>query len=639
MPFRPLSKSALTSALLLSPLFLSSNQAMSADLIVSAQRMPQEITESSAQVIKLDKEDIEALGASDIGDILASISAVQVSGDSIGVRGFNDQLAGNNVLIILNGRRLNLPDLANPDLSVIPVSQIQSIEVLTGNTGVIYGDQAVAAVIHITTSANPEAQVTVNADSFGGRSINVNQGFGSDEQWIGVSVTAEQLDGYRDNTDGTLYTGRLDGKHTNRFGANDWFLQATIKDQALPGALSLAELEADPTDSNTNFLNDYLKSTDYSLGTIQTTNLGNMDWTNEAFYMIYDYESTSSSSYGASTFVGEIDKSSIEYNSRLKVNSPLNLLLGADLQQSKLDYQLEYTVRDNTQTRAAVFSQVEIPVSKASIKVGARFENVTDDITDQLLYVTGETIGNSATAFDISVSQRLSDELDVSFEAGQNFRFAKIDEQAYTSPGVLGLKPQTGQQVSAAANWKTESVHLSLNLFQIVTQDEIIFDPNATKPIGAYFDGANVNADESSRLGASVSSKIQLQNQSLRLGLDWLDATFESGINNGNTIPWTSEWTATATYMQNINPSLQGTIGTRYESAKFLSGDDANSLEPTDATTKLNTSIQWIDGSWKVTASIDNLLNNSSFNSAYNYGAYYPADGRKYSLSVTKTGF
>nr|MBF4333623.1 TonB-dependent receptor [Vibrio anguillarum] len=89
-----------------------------------------------------------------------------------------------------------------------------------------------------------------------------------------------------------------------------------------------------------------------------------------------------------------------------------------------------------------------------------------------------------------------------------NFRFAKIDEQAYTSPGVLGLKPQTGKSLEAGWGLLGDDYSIKIDVFNLQLEDEIVFDNSAPTPIGGFFPGANVNADESERNGISVSGDL-----------------------------------------------------------------------------------------------------------------------------------
>src|SRR5262249_5756351 len=107
-------------------------------------------------------QDIAHSPSNNLPDILAQVPGLQlttlfgspVNGvkTSVDLRGFG-AFATANTLILINGRRLNDIDMAQVDLSTIPLTSIERIEITRGNSGaVLYGDNAIGGVINIVTN-------------------------------------------------------------------------------------------------------------------------------------------------------------------------------------------------------------------------------------------------------------------------------------------------------------------------------------------------------------------------------------------------------------------------------------------------------------------------------------------------------
>ncbi|GAB1483627.1 hypothetical protein MASR2M78_24430 [Treponema sp.] len=68
----------------------------------------------------------------------------------VSMRGFGENSSG-RVLVLVDGRRLNNPDMQTINWLSVPLSDVERIEVLQGASSVRYGNNAVAGVINIIT--------------------------------------------------------------------------------------------------------------------------------------------------------------------------------------------------------------------------------------------------------------------------------------------------------------------------------------------------------------------------------------------------------------------------------------------------------------------------------------------------------
>ena len=112
--------------------------------------------------IIIDRKDLEKYENTPIHDILDLESGIKSrsiygsnssgSKSTLDIRGMGAQ-AKSNVLILINGQRLNNIDMSEIDFPSIPMESIDRIEIFKGNAAsVLYGDGAIGGVINIITN-------------------------------------------------------------------------------------------------------------------------------------------------------------------------------------------------------------------------------------------------------------------------------------------------------------------------------------------------------------------------------------------------------------------------------------------------------------------------------------------------------
>ena len=126
-------------------------------VVVTGTRFEQETEKIPANVAVITSEDIKKSGAQSVPDILRNLAGVNVrdlngngNNQVVDLGGFGET-ADRHVAVVINGRRVNPIDMSNVRWSLVPVDNIERIEVLYGSGAVLYGDNAMGGVINIIT--------------------------------------------------------------------------------------------------------------------------------------------------------------------------------------------------------------------------------------------------------------------------------------------------------------------------------------------------------------------------------------------------------------------------------------------------------------------------------------------------------
>ncbi len=144
----------------------SQEQATTLDRIqVTGSRIRRVDMETAQPVLTVSRTDIENQGFQSVGDILQNLavtgspalsrSSPLNAGESPGGTYVNlRNLGAQRTLVLVNGRRMGINNDGLQDLSTIPSSAVERIEVLKDGASSLYGSDAIAGVINIITRRN-----------------------------------------------------------------------------------------------------------------------------------------------------------------------------------------------------------------------------------------------------------------------------------------------------------------------------------------------------------------------------------------------------------------------------------------------------------------------------------------------------
>lgn len=149
----------LAAALLQLPLAALAQTAASApstlnEIVVTANRTPQPLSELVADVSVIDREQIERAGAVGVADLLARQPGIEItrnggpaSTTSVYLRGAEQRFTA----VYIDGVRIDSQSTGGAVWESIPLSQIDRIEVLRGPAAAVYGSDAIGGVVQLFT--------------------------------------------------------------------------------------------------------------------------------------------------------------------------------------------------------------------------------------------------------------------------------------------------------------------------------------------------------------------------------------------------------------------------------------------------------------------------------------------------------
>jgi iron complex outermembrane receptor protein len=244
------------------------------EVVVTATRYEEDISDVPADVSLIRQEDIKNSTAQNIPELLraqAGIYINDITGNrrsyTVDLRGFGEA-ASSNTLVLVDGRRLNEPDLSGVDWTEIPLDRVSRIEIIRGGRGsVLYGDNATGGVINIITKEGAEgfkAGAEVAGGSYGTLRTNVYAGGGLKD--LSVRLTGDYLtsDGYRDNSKTEAKDLGLNaGYYVNEYLKLDFSSGYHRDHTGLPGALKESDFAAGASRTDSLFPQDFSETEDY----------------------------------------------------------------------------------------------------------------------------------------------------------------------------------------------------------------------------------------------------------------------------------------------------------------------------------------------------------------------------------------
>ncbi|MDO9513167.1 MAG: TonB-dependent receptor [Elusimicrobiota bacterium] len=633
-----------------------------ATIVVTAERRDEDITKIAANIDVITSAELEKSGADSIAEILENYAGIHLRSASgneslanIDLRGFGGDNPFGKTLILLNGRRLNRPDMASINWLQIAPDSIERIEIIRGTGSALYGDNAAAGVINIITKKGfgPEkASASAKFGSFGEKTTSLNLNSSDEISSIFLNVQSRKKDGYRDRTAfGSDSAGiNISRSFRNSLNAS---LDLSFNKTAfqMPGALTEAQLSTDrkqASNTDDDGVNEYMNANI----SLEKAIAGGLFETN------FMYGEKDIASNMASFWSGGFSDSKIKtfaftprFNRKYSLGEyDSRFLCGIDYYKESLDLE-RFDDRPRT-----------TPASSAELKkdsVGFYLNNKLH-ITDNIIFTAGGRYENAqieavsvtaagAVEYDESKKHDLgAADISLLYKPGQKnkvftkfstlYRCPFTDEQAiYSGWGnkfVADLEAEKGKSAEIGSEiYFLQDLKAGLTLFRISMKNEIAWSASTNQ---------NENLDETKHDGIELSASWDISKNSKLYGnYTHSAAEFTDGQYKGKKLSLVPA--GKAFIAADISPARGLVLSAKasHTGNCYLSGDYNNEVSKLKDYTLLDISLRYKSekAPFSLFAAVENALNEKystlGYYSSWSGSTYYPSPERSFKAGVS----
>ncbi len=592
------------------------NERVFPDAVITANRIPQDPTLLPMGVSVITAEEIRSAGVADASDAIRWLGGVVTRIDTTGgrnptldIRGFGET-ASSNLVIMVDGVRVNEGDMGGAAVSWIPVDSIERIEIVRGSGAVLHGEGATAGMINIITGrgmSEDGGAVSVGAGNNGTRDARVEMRTASENWRSQIYGAALNSDNHRDNF--RVQERNALARTTWSDGGKSLSAQLGVQSQAggLPGGMNVAEFQSNPRQSfklNDNGKTDtanLLLSAELPLGVWRIgADVNHRNVQSKGYYIADGYTTDS-----------KIDTTRVGLRAWRKLpmlQAAGRFIWGLDSERWNQDKTMLNPLYGNTnvqiaQSSNALYARQELDWTPVGIKAFAGVRH-----TESYREAKGDSNGTldaSNNSWEFGLAKRVAPGAELYGRLGTSFRLPNADEFSCSygcPPSTLNLlRPQTSKDHELGYRQKYSEGYWTVRYYRSDLRDEI--------GLGADY-MTNMNFDPTRREGVEFESKIKF-NSSLRGGVQVAQrkSTFRGGQYEGKEVPLSPEQSLTANLMYQISSTQQVVLLNQWVSEQRVAGDLSNTCSqaiPSFSLTNLRYSHTF--DAWMFSGQISNLF-------------------------------
>jgi iron complex outermembrane receptor protein len=609
--------------LLLSTSAYSATTMISADdVLVSANRIERKDSDAtySSEIHSSDR--IKSSGATSLYDYLSQQSSLNIlpnygnkATPSIDMRGYGIENGYQNIVVNVDGRRINNIDQVPPLLGSISLNNIEKIEIVKGAGSVIYGDGATAGVINIYTKSKTGVTIGSSFGNFGSRSSYINAGLSEKYFDISANASNESHDGFskrdsvgnRDSFDNDTQNIKLKIKPTDRLR---FLLDATSSrlNVFYPNSISLASFKNNPRNVSGPHTDQISKTDQWQVG--MELDLSD-EFSLNAFHSVENKFNDFNYYDGAFLLKNKYDYVNSEVNLKYKERD-IFAVIGLQVIDGRRKSGSDETSKRNEAYFIHTEHQPNWLINDATISLGARTEKVKYGYSPASS--TNLNSGDSLSSFDIGFNYKLNQQASFFANYNQGYQAPDIDRFFYfdgTSINFNGfINPTKTKTFNVGVNHNTEINRLKLSLFRTNLRNEIFLYNT-----GNMFTSRNTNIDSSHKYGFELQDSWKI-NHLLNANLIYtyvravIDRDNDLGPSiNGNDLPGVPRQTLSLNFNYKYSDNGDININHIWRDSAYAINDFGNNFsqkQPKYEST--NISINYRINKYEVFSSINNLF-------------------------------
>ena len=580
------------------------------------------------------KRQIEKSHAKDVYEFLntqTSIITLPTFGNSfaqkIDLRGYGLENGYQNVVVTVDGKRLNNIDMSPQLLSIIPIESIQKIEIIKGSGSVEYGDGANAGVINIITSSYSGASINTymgnNGLLYGSLGIGIKEdrfsisGYIDDYRHDGYKTIAD--DGSKDESkfQNKGLKGTFEPVENLVFSLGKKFSKMKIN---YANALTLDKYNSDPYSIPSPSWGSKYTHQDYDIDTLEYGVKYNINSDLNINFQAYNEDKTVKYDSVGTAYNSQADYEHDSYE--LKLNYDFNsfkTIFGVQkFEGSRFSHANLYSLfaSELSKDSLAYFAKADYVFENSRVSFGTRDEKF------EYIYKKQNTNlkdNYSLNAFDVGYNYKLSNTISIFANYNHSYQAPDIDRFFNSFSGTFNsyIEPMKVDTYNIGFNYLSYPNRLKISAFYADVKDEIYYDSVS---------GNNTNLDKTRKTGFEIYDKFNiLYNLFATLNYAYVDTKIKEDSTNpniiGNEIPGVSKHNIKVALGYNPTFRIAFLVSHTYKSSTYAMSDFDQSFGKMDSYNSTDVSASYKYKKYELYAKVSNLFDEK--NALFSDGGFF----------------